>query len=111
MRAEAGAAVPGGLTKRIIHKLVGDGTIAIVMALQANSAVAGVGHDGAIGHGYGAQDAQQVRVIGGHGLAVRFVASLATDRAVGGISGRAALDAADETAGGVATYALAAGWT
>ena len=38
------------------------------MAFETQAAFAGIGHDGAVGHGDVAQDAQQVRVVGRHGL-------------------------------------------
>ena len=49
------------------------------MALQADGAEAGVRNHSAVRHLHRAQRADQVRVVGGHGQAMRFVASLAAN--------------------------------
>src|SRR5690349_11368742 len=86
-----------------------------MMALEANRAEARVGDYEAIGHGVRAQNAQQVRIVVRDGLAMRFVASLATDGRIHRIrcvSIRAAkvVHAIDETISCVTAHARGAAW-
>ena len=52
-----------------------------------------------------------MHVVGGSGFAVRFMAGLATNRAVNRVGGRIAVDSVNKTLGSMAPDALAAGWT
>ena len=71
MRAEIGAASGGGGVSGCV--------LAGVMALHAQEAFAGVGNHSAIHEGHRGQGANQMHIVGWDGLAVRFMACLATN--------------------------------
>lgn len=80
------------------------------MALQAQSAIAGIGNHRSVRHCHRAQDAQEVHVIGRSRIAVRFVTGLTANRAKDGVGSGITIYSANEALRSVATYTIHPIW-